>query len=100
MKLNNTYLIGCHAMFYEIDMIEEYIKSVSYALEDIDNKDNVTVEIMWNLSEYFEKCESEQKKTDIVVRIGELQKKYGFQSLFYQDDTKPYTMATYRRELK
>ena len=99
MKLNNTYLIGCHAMFYEIDMIEEYIKSVNYALEDIDNKENVTVEIMWNLSEYFEKCESEQKKTDIVVRIGELQKKYGFQSLFYQDDKKPYTMATYRREL-
>ncbi len=99
MKLSNTYLIGCQAMFYEIEIIEEYIKSVYKALEFVDNKENVTVEIMWNLSSYFEECESKQKKTDIVVRIGELQKKYGFQSLFYQDDKKPYTMANYRREL-
>ena len=24
MKLNNKYIIGCHVMFYEIEMVEEY----------------------------------------------------------------------------
>ena len=28
MKLNNKYIIGCHVMFYEIEMVEEYLKSV------------------------------------------------------------------------
>ena len=37
MKLSNTYLIGCQAMFYEIEIIEEYTKSVYKALEFVDN---------------------------------------------------------------
>ena len=40
MKLNNKYIIGCHVMFYEIDMVEEYLNSVHLALEDIENKEN------------------------------------------------------------
>ena len=53
MKLNNKYIIGCHVMFYEIDMVEEYLNSVHLALQDIENKENVKVEMMWNLSQYF-----------------------------------------------
>ena len=41
-------------MFYEIDMVEEYLNSVHLALQDIENKENVKVEMMWNLSQYFE----------------------------------------------
>ena len=44
-------------MFYEIDMVEEYLNSVYLALEDVENKENVKVEMMWNLSQYFEECE-------------------------------------------
>ena len=33
MKLNNKYIIGCHVMFYEIDIVEEYLESVHLALE-------------------------------------------------------------------
>ena len=25
MKLSNTYAIGCHVMFYEIDMVPDYM---------------------------------------------------------------------------
>ena len=53
MKLNNKYIIG-FIMFYEIDMVEEYLNSVHLALQDIENKENVKVEMMWNLSQYFE----------------------------------------------
>ena len=58
MKLNNKYIIGCHVMFYEIDMVEEYLNSVHLALQDIENKENVKVEMMWNMSQYFEESES------------------------------------------
>ena len=65
MKLNNKYIIGCHVMFYEIDMVEEYLNSVHLALQDIENKENVKVEMMWNLSQYFEECESGEKLFEI-----------------------------------
>ena len=99
MKLNNKYIIGCHVMFYEIDIVEEYLKSVHLALEEVDNKDNVKVEMMWNMSQYFEECENDIKIQEIENRIVELKEKYGFESLYYTDDKKPYTMADYRREL-
>ena len=61
MKLNNKYIIGCHVMFYEIDIVEEYLESVHLALEEVDNKDNVKVEMMWNMSQYFEEAETSTK---------------------------------------
>ena len=60
MKLDNKYIIGCHCMFYEIDMVEEYLNSLKLALQDIENPENVLIEMMWNMSEYFEKCETKQ----------------------------------------
>src|SRR6056300_947549 len=96
MKLNYKYIIGCHCMFYEIDMVEEYLKSLEYALENIENKENVRIEMMWNMSEYFEQCEVKQS---IYSKIEKLEKKYDIVSLFYKDNDNPYTMADYRREL-
>ena len=99
MKLDNKYIIGCHCMFYEIEIIEEYLNSVHLALENIENKENVKVEMMWNMSQYFEDCESGEKLFEIKQRINDLENKYGFYSLFYEQNDKPYTMADYRREL-
>ena len=65
MYLKNKYVIGCYVMFYEIDMVEEYLNSVHLALQDIENKENVKVEMMWNLSQYFEECESGEKLFEI-----------------------------------
>ena len=96
MKLDNKYIIGCHCMFYEIDMVEEYLNSLKLALQDIENPENVLIEMMWNMSEYFEKCETKQS---IYSKIEKLEKKYDIKSLFYEDNDNPYTMADYRREL-
>jgi hypothetical protein len=54
---------------------------------------------MWNMSQYFEDCESGEKLFEIKQRINDLENKYGFTSLFYEQNDKPYTMADYRREL-
>jgi len=96
MKLENRYIIGCHCMFYEIDMVEEYLNSLKLAMEDIENKENIKIEMMWNMSQYFEKSEV---MTSIYSKIEKLEKKYDIVSLFYKDDENPYTMADYRREL-
>ena len=96
MRLNNKYIIGCHVMFYEIDMVEEYLNSLKLAMENVENKESIKVEMMWNMSQYFEESTALQS---IYAKIEKLEKKYDFVSLFYKDNNKPYTMADYRREL-
>ena len=96
MKLENRYIIGCHCMFYEIDMVEEYLNSLKLAMEDIENKENIKLEMMWNMSEYFEQCETTKS---IYAKIEKLESDKDFDSLFYEDNDNPYTMADYRRDL-
>ena len=38
MLLKNKFAIGCLVQFYEIDIIEDYIKSVKYSLEKTENE--------------------------------------------------------------
>jgi hypothetical protein len=51
------------------------------------------------MSQYFEECESGEKLFEIKQTINDLENDYGFTSLFYEQNDKPYTMADYRREL-
>ena len=41
MLLKNKFVIGCLVQFYELDIIEDYIRSVRYSIEDIENKENI-----------------------------------------------------------
>ena len=70
MKLNNTFAIGCLVQFYEIDIIEDYLKSVKYSLENVENKDNVLIDICLNCNEGLE--ELDRKKMDMKKIIGML----------------------------
>ena len=104
MILKNTYIIGCHVMFYEIEMIEEYFKSVRLALEEVENPEKVRVDLLLNISEYFEECESETKLKEIEEKFKGLVVSYfawygNFKYDIYSKNDKPYTMANYRREL-
>ena len=60
IELKNKYIIGTHVMFYEIDIINEHVQSINTALETVSNKQNVTVDLFFNISEYFEKVDTEQ----------------------------------------
>ena len=41
MYLKNKYVIGCHVMFYEIEMVDEYVQSCLNFCDDVENKENV-----------------------------------------------------------
>ena len=45
MKLENKYIIGTHIMFYEIEMVKEHVQSIVNAIETVDNKKNITVDL-------------------------------------------------------
>ena len=53
IKLNKTYTIGVMVMFYEIEMLKEYIDSCIQMTNDIENKDNLHFHFCWNQSQYF-----------------------------------------------
>ena len=60
-KINNTIAIGCLVQFYEIEIIEDFIKSLSYAKENIENHENVKVDICFNLNQGLEKLDEKKK---------------------------------------
>ena len=57
MKLINKYVIGTHVMFYEIEILHEFVDSVIQASNETESTENIIVDIFFNMSEYFEKIE-------------------------------------------
>jgi hypothetical protein len=99
MKLNNTFAIGCLVQFYEIDIIEDYLKSVKYSLENVENKDNVLVDICLNCNEGLE--ELDRKKIgmkDIIGMMSNMINKHLPMATFKVNHRDIYTIADYRRE--
>ena len=45
VKLKNKFAIGCIVQWYEIEMVEEYLQSVKNALDAIDNKKNILLDL-------------------------------------------------------
>ena len=59
MKINNTFAIGCIVQWYEIEIIEEYLESVKNAIDIIENKENVTIDLCFNMLQHFEKVDKD-----------------------------------------
>ena len=66
-KLKNKYVIGCHVMFYEIEIYKEYIDGLINLLETIDNKENVYLDLCFNVSEKIEKIDTDKITQDILI---------------------------------
>ena len=102
-KLKYKYAIGTHVMFYEIEMLSEHIDSIIDAANQIENKENITVNLFFNVSEYFEKIDKSK------ISIEELKSKFTYQvnrlkqigivvdDVIYDKD-EPYTMTNLRRD--
>ena len=101
MKIKNKIAIGCLVQFFEIDIIEDYLKSVKYAREDIENKENIEVDICLNLNQGLEQLdESKINMLDIKERMDTLVgDNIGYLNLRYWVNTERiYTIADYRRD--
>ena len=61
MIIKNKYIVGTHIMFYEIEMVSEHIQSLLNAINTVDNKENITIDLFYNISEFFEKIDKYSK---------------------------------------
>ena len=105
MQIKNKYIIGTHIMFYEIDMAEEHIQSIINAVNRVANPENVIVDLLFNISEYFEKVDTskitklelKQKFINLIemLRSNDINVRYNI----YENDDEPLTMVDYRRDL-
>ena len=54
IKLNNKFAIGCIIQWYEIELVEEYLQSVKNAVDTIENKDKVIIDLYFNCDQTLE----------------------------------------------
>ncbi len=58
-KLANKYVIGTHVMWFEIEMFEDFVDGLINLLETVENKENVTIDLCFNLLQHFEKIDED-----------------------------------------
>ena len=68
-KLKNKYVIGCHVMFYEIEIYKEYIVGLINLLETIDNIVNVYLDLCFNVSEKIEKIDTDKISKEKLLKL-------------------------------
>jgi len=67
--------IGCLVQWYEVEIVGEYLQSVKNALKDIENKENVIVDLYFNMTTSLEKIdESKMNMTKIARRFSDMEK--------------------------
>ena len=104
MILNNKYIIGTNIMFYEIEIASEFVQSLIDGVKPIENKENITVDLFYNISEYFEEINTEEiSKEELIEKFMILvqnMKNTGCNVTYkIYDEFKPYSMVDYRRDL-
>ena len=62
VKLDKTYVIGTHVMWFEIEMYADFIDGMVNLLETVENKENVTIDLCLNMLEHFEKIDTDKIK--------------------------------------
>ena len=114
IKLKNKFAIGCLIQWYEIELIPLYLESVKEAINHIDNKENVVIDLYFNTSQALEKIDEEQMTmSDIKLKYNKLLEdmfgydedtvslvgcEYNIKLHTNEHDGQIYTIADYRRE--
>ena len=69
-KLRNRYVIGTHVMWFEIEMYADFIDGMVNLLETVENKENVTIDLCFNMLQHFEKVDYDKiKKHELVIKF-------------------------------
>jgi len=103
-KLNKKYVIGTHIMWFEIEMYKDFINGMVNLLETVENKENVTIDLCFNMSERIEKIDTNQishKELEINFMNGvETIKALGFEVVYNIVPRYEFYFHTdYRRDL-
>ena len=68
MRLNNKYVIGTNVMWFEIEMYEDFISGLANLLDnDIENKENITIDLCLNLSQHLEKMDTNEITENEII---------------------------------
>ena len=102
--LKNRYVIGTHVMFFEIEMFKDFIDGMINLVETVENKENVIVDLCFNLSQKLEKIDKNKidkkgllaKFSNDVKRLEKLGVTIDWR---VHDSNEFYYHADYRRDL-
>lgn len=105
MIIKNKYAIGTHITFYEIEMFEDFINGLINLLDQVQNKENIFLDFCFNISEFFEKIDTNKIHLDILnqkFNIGiEKIKSLGYiniKCITKTNNDEIYNIADYRRD--
>ena len=103
-KLDKKYVIGTHVMWFEIEMYADFIDGMVNLLETVDNKQNVTIDLFFNMLQHFEKVDTDKiKKHELVVKfkkgVSTLESMGFIVNHEIKDGDEFYFHADYRRDL-
>ena len=104
VNLTKKYVIGTHVMWFEIEMFKDFVDGLINLLETVENKENVIVDLCFNLSQKLEKIDKNKiKKHELLIKfksgVAKLES-IGFiveHNVYEGDDF--YFHADYRRDL-
>ena len=99
--MKTKFAIGCLVQWYECDIIEEYVESLSDAIEAYDGEVQVDFDIV--LNEDLEKCISKATKKECIEKITSILEPYMADRPDWSDwnvnfSANLYTIADYRRD--
>ena len=70
LTLQNKYVIGVHVMWFEIEMYADFIDGMVILLETVDNTENVTIDLCFNMLQHFEEVDYDKiKKHELVIKF-------------------------------
>ena len=103
-KLNNKYVIGTHVMWFEIEMYADFIDGMVNLLETVENKENVTIDLCFNMLQHFEQVDTDKiKKHELIIKfkkgVATLESMGFIVNQEIKDGDEFYFHADYRRDL-
>ena len=100
--MNNKIAIGCLIQWYEIELVEEYLQSVKNAVDMIDNKKDIIIDLYFNIDETLEKIEDfpveeinqtqVKQEDDFIMDINEMESSEPVQPISQEPESIPETI--------
>ena len=97
-------MIGTHVMWFEIEMFADFIDGMINLMETVENKENVTIDFILNMSEKLEQIDTDKITSKQIIakfsnEVGRLISVHSNVTWKIHDNDEFYFHADYRRDL-